>query len=96
MSKIWNWTQVCLSVDLAWILRVLNVHNYYQQIFSADLQPHQPLHIIINERDMINRVQAILWNSIALTFNIFTELANTVKYGGGGSYTFSYLILKML
>ena len=25
----------------------------------------------------------ILWNSIALTSSVFTELANTIKYGGG-------------
>ena len=26
----------------------------------------------------------ILWNSIALTSNVFTDLANTIKYGEGG------------
>ena len=26
----------------------------------------------------------ILWNSIAVTSNVFTELAYTMKYGGGG------------
>ena len=26
----------------------------------------------------------ILWNSIALTYIVVTELANTMKYGGGG------------
>ena len=25
-----------------------------------------------------------LWNSMVLTSNIFTELANTMTYGGGG------------
>ena len=25
-----------------------------------------------------------LWNSIAFTFIVVTELANTMKYGGGG------------
>ena len=28
----------------------------------------------------------IMWNSIALTFNVFTELANTTKYVGGDLY----------
>ena len=28
----------------------------------------------------------LLWNSIALTCNVFTELSDTIKYGGGGYY----------
>ena len=28
----------------------------------------------------------MLWNTTALTFNVFTELGKTVKYGGGVSY----------
>ena len=33
---------------------------------------------------------SILWNSIALTSSIFTELANTIKYGKGVLYNFVF------
>ena len=31
-------------------------------------------------------IQIILWNSVTSTFFVFTELANTMKYGGGFLY----------
>ena len=31
-------------------------------------------------------------NSIALTYNIFTELANTMRYGEGGLYSIIFTV----
>ena len=33
---------------------------------------------------------AVLWNSIALTSIVISELANTIKYGEGVSYNFVF------
>ena len=65
--------------------------NRHLQYLIIEFTKHLPINYSIKFSDI-----SILWNSIALTSIVVTELANTMKYGEGVLYNFVFTELPFI